>query len=114
MRSPRFLVARNGRRAAAVLATVLALPALASAATIVIQPSNQDAFIRKNFPNRVTGTKNARLRVEASMLNTTVRRSLVQFPLGSIPAGAVVTSAVIELYADINARSTSLTHGPGP
>jgi hypothetical protein len=112
MRSPRFVIARNGRCAAVLLAaTVLVLPALASAATIVIQPSNQDAFIRKNFPNRVTGTKNARLRVEASMLNTTVRRSLVQFPLGSIPTGAVVTSAVIELYADINARSASLTHG---
>ena len=46
MCSPRVRIARNGRVAAVVLAFVLALPALASAATVVIQPSNQNAFIR--------------------------------------------------------------------
>jgi hypothetical protein len=96
---------------AAVLAAVLALPAAAPAATVVIQPTNQDAFVQKNQPNRITGTRNSRLRVEASPLNTKVKRALVQFPLGSIPPGSTVTSAVIGLYAAVNAGNASLSHG---
>ncbi len=107
-------VARNGRLAAVVLSALLVppfLPSASRATTIVIQPSNQDAFVMKNFPARVTGTKNSRLRVQASTNDTTVRRALVQFPLGSIPTGATVTSAVVELYAAVNAQSATLTHG---
>ena len=111
MQPTRVCVARNRRLAAAVLALSLAHAATATAATLVIQPSNQDAFIMKDWPNRITGTKNTRLRVEAAPLNNKVRRSLVQFPLGSIPTGSTVTSAVIGLYASINALNPSLTHG---
>jgi hypothetical protein len=104
-------VALTGRLAAAALTVALALPAPAFAESLVIQPSNQDAFIMKNQPNRVTGAHNTRLRVAASPVNTKVRRALVQFPLGSIPPGSTVTSAVIELYASLNAGSSTLTHG---
>lgn len=101
--TPRF------RRAALIgLALLTAAPA-AGATTIVIQPSNQDAFILKNFPNRITGARNTRLRVEASPTNK-ARRALVQFPLGGIPPGSTVSSAVIELYAAVNAQSATLTH----
>ncbi len=111
MRSPRVRIAPPGRHATLLLASLFLLPATTFGATIVIQPSSQDAFFMKNFPNRVTGAKNTRLRVQASTLNTTVRRALVQFPLGAIPPGATVTSAVVELHAENNARSTTLTHG---
>ncbi len=110
MPSPHPRVTRAARAVAVTLALLLASAAAATAATIVIQPSNQDAFIMKNFPNRVTGTRNTRLRVEASPANK-VRRALVQFPLGAIPPGSTITSAVIELYAAINAQSSTLTHG---
>ncbi len=111
MCSLRVRVARNGRLAAVAFAAILVLPPLTRAATVVIQPTNQDAFIQKNQPNRITGTKNTRLRVEASPLNTKVKRALVQFPLGAIPPGSLVTSAVIGLNASINAGSGTLTHG---
>jgi hypothetical protein len=111
MHPTRTSVARHGRLAVVVLALLLADAPATMAATLLIQPSNQDAFIMKNSPNRITGTKNSRLRVEAAPLNRRVRRSLVQFPLGSIPPGSTVTSAVIGLYASINALNPSLTHG---
>jgi hypothetical protein len=108
MRSP--LRARPGRLAGLALALLLA-PTLALADTVVIQPSKDDAFIMKNFRNRITGAKNLRLRVEASPLNTKVKRSLVQFPLGAVPPGSTVTSALVSLYAAVNAGNATLTHG---
>ncbi len=109
MPSPYDCVARNGRLA--VLLALLFLPGSAAAETIVIPSSNQDAFIQKNLPNRITGTKNTRLRVEAAPLDTKLKRSLVQFPLGSIPPGSTVTAAKVELYAAVNAQNPSLRHG---
>ncbi|MCC6765739.1 MAG: DNRLRE domain-containing protein, partial [Deltaproteobacteria bacterium] len=109
MRNPRLRVARLGRAALPALALLAASIVPAGADTLVIQPSNQDAFVMKNFPNRVTGTRNTRLRVEASPAKK-IRRALVQFPLGSIPAGSTVGSAVIGLYASVNAQSSTLTH----
>jgi hypothetical protein len=94
-----------------VLVLSLACAAPAPAATIVIQPSNQDAFIMKDHKNRVTGTKNTRIRVEAAPRDNKTRRALVQFPLGAIPPGSTVTSAVVGLYAAVNAGNPALTHG---
>lgn len=106
---PHDCVARSGRLA--LLVAVLLVPVLAKADTIVIPSSNQDAFIQKDLPNRITGTKNTRLRVEASPPNTKIKRSLVQFPLGAIPPGSTVTSAKVELYAALNAQNPALSYG---
>ena len=105
MRSPHDCVVRNGL---AALLALLLLPALATAETVVIESSNQDAFVQKNLPNRITGTRNTRLRVEAAPLDTKLKRSLVQFPLGSIPPGSTVTAAKVELYAAVNAGNATL------
>jgi hypothetical protein len=96
---------------AVALACAVAVPA--GAATVVVQPSNQDAFIRKNAPNRIAGANptNQRIRVQASPPNTQVWRGLVQFPLGSIPFGSTINSAVAELSAGNNASNATLTHG---
>lgn len=111
MTPPSRALVRRGR--SALLALVIAAgpvgPVLA--ATVSIQPSSQDAFIMKNHPNRITGTKNTRVRVQASPPGTQIKRGLVQFPLGSIPAGSTVTSATVGLYASVNANNSSLTHG---
>ena len=68
------------------LAVVLALLGARSAAatTLVVPSSSQDAFIRKNAPNRIAGANptNQRIRVQASPPNTQVWRGLVQFSLG--------------------------------
>lgn len=101
--------ARTASAFAVVLLLAAAIPA--SADTIVIQPSDRDAFVIKNFPNRVTGKDNYRLRVEASPPNTKIKRSLVHFGLAGIPAGSTVTSAVLELYAAVNAADATLVHG---
>src|SRR5262245_38903249 len=94
-----------------VLVAVTAAPAAAT--TIVVQPSNQDAFIRKNAPNRVAGSNptNQRIRVQASPPNTQVWRGLVQFPLESIPFGSTINSATAELFAGNNPSNPALTHG---
>ncbi|MCC6847906.1 MAG: DNRLRE domain-containing protein [Deltaproteobacteria bacterium] len=93
---------------AAVLATA---PAFAD--VIQVQPSNQDAFIRKNFPNRIAGANptNQRIRVQASPPNTQVWRGLVQFSLAGIPFGSTVNSAVAELSAGNNPSNPALVHG---
>jgi hypothetical protein len=90
---------------------LLASPALA--AVVVVQPSNQDAFIRKNAPNRIAGANptNQRIRVRASPPNTQVWRGLVQFSLAGIPFGSTVNSANAELNAGNNPGNPSLTHG---
>ncbi len=94
-----------------LLATALATSAAAN--TIVEQPSNQDAFIRKNAPNRIAGANptNQRIRVQASPPNTQVWRGLVQFSLASIPFGSTINSAVAEISAGNNASNGTLTHG---
>jgi hypothetical protein len=92
---------------------VLTVAAPATATTVVIQPSNQDAFIRKNAPNRIAGASptNQRIRVQASPPNTQVWRGLVQFSLAAIPFGSTVNSAVCEINAGNNASNATLTHG---
>ena len=59
-------LSRSAMGVAVALACAVAVPA--GAATIVVQPSNQDAFIRKNAPNRIAGANptNQRIRVQAS------------------------------------------------
>ena len=95
------------------LALILAAVVPAAANVTVVQPSTQDAFIRKNAPNRIAGANptNQRIRVQASPPNTQVWRGLVQFPLGGIPAGSTVNSAIAELNAGNNASNATLTHG---
>ncbi|MEB2284500.1 MAG: hypothetical protein B6D46_03135 [Polyangiaceae bacterium UTPRO1] len=106
-----MLAARSTSIAAAVAAMLVATPLFA--ATITVQPSNQDAFIRKNFPNRIAGASptNQRIRVQASPPNTQVWRGLVQFSLAGIPFGSTVNSAVAEISAGNNANNPTLVHG---
>ena len=108
-----------GHRRFVAVAAVAAVLVLASdrpapAAEVVIQPSvgqGKDTFVVKATPNRITGAHNFRLRVQAAPLDNKLKRALVQFPLGSIPAGSEVTSAVLELYASVNPANDSLVHG---
>ncbi len=105
--------ARPGARVCAVALLAMAVSAPAAATTIVVQPSNQDAFIRKNAPNRIAGANptNQRIRVQASPPNTQVWRGLVQFPLAAIPFGSTVNSATADLFAGNNPSNPALTHG---
>jgi hypothetical protein len=91
----------------------LALAAPVAATTIVVQPSNQDAFIRKNFPNRIAGASptNQRIRVQASPPGTQIWRGLVQFSLAGIPLGSTVNSAIAELNAGNSPGNPTLIHG---
>lgn len=95
----------------AVVSVLAVVPA--RAATIVVQPSNQDAFIRKNFPNRIAGANptNQRIRVQASPPNTQVWRGLLQFSLAAIPFGSTINAATAEISAGNNASNPTLTHG---
>jgi hypothetical protein len=95
------------------MAIACALATSAAATTVVIQPSDQDAFIRKNAPNRIAGANptNQRIRVQASPPNTQVWRGLVQFSLAQIPFGSTINSAVCALSAGNNASDPALTHG---
>ena len=104
---------RSLPRVGLAVVVVFACAATAAANSIVIQPSNQDAFIRKNAPNRIAGANptNQRIRVQASPPNTQVWRGLVQFSLAAIPFGSTVNSAVCELNAGNNAGDATLTHG---
>ena len=88
---------------------------IAAATTLVVQPSSQDAFIRKNVPNHITGADPTaqRIRVRASPPNTQVWRGLVEFSLAGIPLGSTVNTAIAELYAGNNASNATLTHGAG-
>ena len=99
-------------RALAPTLVVLALSTAAHATTVVIQPSNQDAFVTQDKPNRIAGAgpNNTRIRVQASPPNTQVRRGLVEFDLSGIPTGATISSAIVELYA-ANTSNVALTHG---
>jgi hypothetical protein len=107
----RVCVAPLGRLAVVALALLLFAAGPAVAGTVVIQPSKDDAFVMKNAPNRISGTKNSRLRVEASPLENKVKRTLIQFQLASIPPGSTVTSAILSLYAAVNAADPTLVHG---
>ncbi len=106
-----FASVRSASFALGVASALVAAPAFAT--VIMVQPSNQDAFIRKNFPNRIAGANptNQRIRVQASPPNTQVWRGLVQFSLAGIPFGSTVNSAVAELSAGNNPSNPTLTHG---
>jgi hypothetical protein len=95
------------------LAFACAIATPAAANILVVQPSNQDAFIRKNAPNRIAGANptNQRIRVQASPPNTQVWRGLVQFSLAGVPFGSTINSATAEISAGNNASNPTLTHG---
>ena len=107
------MYARSVSSWALAVVLVLTLVAPTAATTVVVQPSSQDAFIKKNFPNRISGANrsNTRMRVQASPPNTQVWRGLVQFSLAGIPFGSTVNSAVAEISAGNNASNPTLTHG---
>ena len=99
--------------AVAALAAGVLFAAPASAATIVLQPSNQDAFVQQDKPNRISSGKaqNQRLRVQSSIAAIPrIKRSLVQFDLSGIPGGAVINSAVLALH-EANNAGTPRIHG---
>ena len=99
---------------AAVLAGVLlaASAAPAPAATVVIQPSSQDAYIQQDRPNRIAGAGrfNTRVRVRGATTLPRVWRGFVQFDLAAIPAAATVHAAILELFEGNN-PGVALTHG---
>lgn len=64
---------------------------------IVIQPSSADAEIRENAPDTNYGSATT-MQVLSRSTNRD-RRILVQFNLSSIPPGAIINSATLELYA---------------
>ena len=104
---------RTWKRSLAIalgLTAVTASPA--SAVTVTLQPSSQDAFIMQNKPNRIAGAgpNNTRVRVQGSPPGTQVWRGLVQFDLSPIPTGAIVSSAILTLYAG-SSSSPPLIHG---
>ncbi|UCF80540.1 MAG: DNRLRE domain-containing protein [Acidobacteriota bacterium] len=81
----------------AFLAAALAFaPALADVA--VIQPSQQDSYVDRANTKVNYGTDPTMSVGRAG--NNTQTRSLVQFDLSSIPAGATINSAQLELYAE--------------
>jgi hypothetical protein len=106
------VIRRSVRRLALVLAVAAVAPRAATAATIAIQPSIQDAYIQQDKPTRTAGSgpTNTRIRVLSSSTNTKIRRGLVQFDLSAIPQFSTVTSAVLSLY-EANTITGSRTHG---
>ncbi len=95
------------------LAMLLATFVDARAATVVLQPSNQDAFVQQDKPNRIASGKlqNQRIRVQSSLLSIPrLRHGLVQFDLSAIPTGATIESAILALHEANNADNPRL-HG---
>jgi hypothetical protein len=91
---------------------MLGLASSASATLVTIQPSNQDAYIQQDKPNRTAGSgiTNTRIRVMSSTPNPRIRRGLVQFDLSGIPQFSTINSAVLSLY-EANNPAVSRTHG---
>src|SRR5918992_1812828 len=90
---------------------LLALPAHASAAdceaATVVAPVEADAWVDLNSPLAAKGT-DAVLDVSGDA------RALVRFQLPSeVPAGCVVESARLRLYADSGAEGFKVEAGPG-
>ena len=97
----------------AVVILLVALGGYAEAATVVVQPSSQDAFVQQDKPNRISSGKllNQRIRVQSSLLvPPRLKRGLVQFDLSAIPVGATINSATLAVYEAINA-DTPRMHG---
>jgi hypothetical protein len=99
---------RGGTVVLAVLVTLVGVTG-ARAATVVIQPSSQDASLLQDSPNRPkgSGTTNTRFHVRTSTPNPRIRRGLVQFDLSSIPQFSTVNSALLELYQDSSPTAAS-------
>jgi hypothetical protein len=103
---------RRGTQVLAATLSLLVLNAPAYAATVTIQPSNQDASILQDSPNRPkgSGTNNTRFHVRTSTVNPRVRRGLVQFDLSAIPQFAIINSAVVSLYQDSSPTGAAHTN----
>jgi hypothetical protein len=109
-----MLAPRHALLAASAALVVVSLGSVVDAAVITLQPSSQDAYIQQNKPNRITGAgpSHTRVRVQGSPPGTQVWRGLMQFDLATIPTGAIVNSATMELYQGSVANSPPpLSHG---
>ncbi len=84
----------------------------ARATVVVIQPSNQDAFVQQDKPNRIAGAgpSHTRIRIKGSPPFTQTRRGLVQFDLSAVPTGSTVISATLGLFEGNN-PGEDVTHG---
>jgi hypothetical protein len=102
---------RIGTVLAAAL-VVLASGTPARAVIVVIQPSNQDATLLQDFPNRPrgSGTTNTRFQVRTSTPNPRIRRGLVQFDLSAIPQNSTISSAILSLYQDSSPTAAAHTN----
>ena len=88
-----------------IIGTVsVALPQPALADTVTL-PAAHDSWIDQNRPTQNKGT-DAKLRVRSS---GPIRRTLVQFNLASIPAGARITAADLQLTFVSIKTTTGLT-----
>lgn len=88
---------------ACVLAAGLAWAEVAAAATVVLQPSSQDSFLRHENPNTPSGSgpANTRIRVKSDGSGNpqaTWWRGILQFDLSSVPQFASISLATLELF----------------
>ena len=103
-------------RSLMVALTLLATGTLADAATIVFQPSNQDAFIDGGQPNHIFGRggTGARLFVrpapDLTVAHPKRRRSLVRFDI-ALPPFSTINSATLEIYEQAQTNDPPRTHG---
>lgn len=72
---------------------------------LVLQPSSQDARIRRGSGTTNFGSETTMIVGATGTTTATINRALVQFDLSSIPAGSTINSADLELYA--TAKDTS-------
>jgi len=109
---------RVGRSSAALLLGVSVVGALASAvwaASLTIQPSDQDAYIMRAQPNAVHGSAITATRMfvqpsTGTTQNPRYERALVQFDL-PIPRFSTITSATLEINEQSGNLTGPRTHG---
>ena len=95
--------------------TLLATGTLADAATIVFQPSNQDAFIDGGQPNHIFGRggTGARLFVQPApnlkVAHPKRRRALVRFDI-PLPPFSTINSATLDIYEQAQPNDPPRTH----
>ncbi len=92
--------------------TLVLASSVANATTTVVQPSNQDAYLRQDKPNHVFGNSTVdRIEIQSSTPSPRIERGLVQFDLSMIPQFSTVTSATLDLYQASSPVSPARTHG---